>query len=114
QYEVLKAGKGKTPSATDTVRAHYHGTLIDGTVFDSTQSSEPIEIAVQDTIPGWSEVLQKMKVGDKWRLTVPPELAYGEQGYGPVPPNATLVFEIELLDIAKAQVQQSARPRQLQ
>lgn len=111
QYEVLKSGQGKSPSAGDIVRAHYHGTLIDGTVFDSTQNSDPIEIAVEDTIPGWAEVLQRMKVGDKWRLTVPPELAYGEQGYGPVPPQATLIFEIELLDVKKPQVQQSARPR---
>lgn len=111
QYEVLKSGKGKTPTEADKVRVHYHGTLLDGTVFDSTQNGDPIEIEVKETITAWGEALGKMKVGDKWRLTVPPNLAYGEQGYGPIPPSATLVFEIELLDVGAATVQQSARPK---
>lgn len=114
QYEILQQGKGKSPTAESTIRAHYHGTLIDGTVFDSTQNGEPIEIAVQETIPGWADALTKMRVGDKWRLTVPPELAYGAEGFGPVPPSATLVFDIELLDVASPAVQQSARPRRVQ
>jgi len=101
QYEVLKSGDGPSPEATDTVVAHYHGTLLDGTVFDSSvKRGEPLEIAVNRVIPGWTEALQLMSVGDKWRLYIPAELAYGERGAGRViGPNSTLIFEVELLDI---------------
>jgi len=110
QYEVVKAGVGKSPKSTDKVRAHYHGTLVDGTVFDTTQNEQPIDIEVQGAIPGWTEALQLMKAGDKWRLFVPPELAYGAEGFGPVPPNAVLIFELELVEILSPAAQNSARP----
>lgn len=100
QYEVLKSGSGPKPKATDTVKVHYHGTLIDGTVFDSSvQRGEPIEFPVTGVIQGWVEALQLMSVGDKWRLTIPPAIAYGEHGKGDIPPNAVLIFEVELLGI---------------
>jgi len=99
QYEVLVAGEGETPSAESIVNTHYHGTLIDGTVFDSSvERGEPIEFAVNQVIPGWTEALQLMKVGSKWRLYIPENLAYGE--YSPsadIPAHSTLVFEVELL-----------------
>lgn len=104
QYEVLKEGTGASPKKTDLVRVHYHGTLIDGTVFDSSvKRKEPAEFVVGQVIAGWTEALQKMKVGDKWRLVIPSKLAYAERGTpgGPIPPNAVLVFEVELLDIVK-------------
>jgi FKBP-type peptidyl-prolyl cis-trans isomerase FklB len=104
QYQVLKAGNGASPKATDVVRVHYHGTLTDGSVFDSSvERNEPAEFPVNRVIPGWTEALQKMKVGDKWRLTIPSDLAYGPRGTpgGPIPPNAVLIFEVELLDIVK-------------
>jgi FKBP-type peptidyl-prolyl cis-trans isomerase len=104
QYEVMKEGTGATPKKTDLVRVHYHGTLIDGKVFDSSiKRKEPAEFVVGEVIAGWTEALQKMKVGDKWRLVIPSKLAYGERGTpgGPIPPNAVLVFEVELLDIVK-------------
>lgn len=103
QYQVLKSGSGKSPKTGDWIRANYHGTLIDGNVFETTvgEGGEPVEIAVEDTIPGWTEALALMKTGDKWRLFIPSTLAYGEQGNGPVPPHATLIFELELLDIVK-------------
>lgn len=101
QYEVLVEGTGAKPSATDTVVTHYHGTLTDGTVFDSSvERGSPASFPVNRVIPGWTEALQMMGVGAKWRLVIPPELAYGESGAGgAIPPNATLVFEVELLDI---------------
>lgn len=101
QYSVLKEGKGPTPAATDRVKTHYHGTLIDGTVFDSSvDQGQPVTFGVNEVIPGWSEALQRMKVGSKWRLFVPSELAYGIQGAGPdIGPNSVLVFDIELLEI---------------
>ena len=101
QYEVLTTGEGEIPSAASTVRTHYHGTLIDGTVFDSSYDrGEPTEFPVGGVIAGWTEALQMMTVGSKWRLTIPYQLAYGEQGAGGViGPYATLVFDIELLDI---------------
>jgi FKBP-type peptidyl-prolyl cis-trans isomerase len=104
QYEVIKAGDGASPKKTDVVRVHYHGTLIDGKVFDSSvQRKEPAEFPVNRVIAGWTEALQKMKVGDKWRLVIPADLAYGEKGTpgGPIPPNAVLVFEVELLEIVQ-------------
>jgi FKBP-type peptidyl-prolyl cis-trans isomerase len=103
QYFVTKAGTGKTPQATDVVRVHYSGMLLDGKVFDSTTGKEPAEFPVNRVIPGWTEALQKMKVGDKWRLYIPSHLAYGPQGPpgGPIPPFAVLIFDIELLGIVE-------------
>ena len=105
QYLVVTEGKGEAPKATDTVKAHYRGTLIDGKEFDSSYArNEPLEIPVKGVIPGWTEALQLMHVGDKWKLFIPAELAYGERGAGPdIGPNSTLVFDIELLEIMKAQ-----------
>ncbi len=101
QYQVLKAGTGKTPKATDNVSVHYTGKLLDGTVFDSSvQRNEPASFAVNQVIPGWTEALQLMKEGDKWILFIPSDLAYGERGAGgQIPPHATLIFEVELLKI---------------
>ena len=101
QYEVLTAGEGDKPSSASTVRTHYHGTLIDGTVFDSSvQRGEPAEFPVNGVIAGWTEALQLMGTGSKWRLFVPYNLAYGERGAGgAIGPYTTLVFEVELIDI---------------
>jgi FKBP-type peptidyl-prolyl cis-trans isomerase FklB len=101
QYEILAEGDGEKPVAESTVRTHYHGTLLDGTVFDSSYDrGEPAEFPVNGVIAGWTEALQLMPVGSKWRLTVPYGLAYGEQGAGgAIGPFATLVFDVELLAI---------------
>lgn len=101
QYEVLESGSGASPSATSTVVTHYHGTLVDGTVFDSSvERGQPAEFGVNQVIPGWTEALQMMSVGDKWRIACPPTLAYGEQGAGDtIPPNTALVFEIHLIEV---------------
>jgi len=101
QYEVLSAGDGAIPSGDAKVRTHYHGTLIDGTVFDSSYDrGEPAEFPVNGVIAGWTEALQLMKEGSKWRLYVPSALAYGEKGAGgAIGPHATLVFDVELLAI---------------
>lgn len=102
QYKVLKAGSGKQPSLTSTVKVHYEGKLIDGTVFDSSiQRGMPAEFNVRGVIMGWTEAIQRMKVGDKWQLFIPPNLAYGEQGTpdGSIAPNSLLTFEVELLDV---------------
>lgn len=101
QYEVLQRGFGSTkPKATSKVRVHYHGTLVDGTVFDSSvQRGQPVEFAVNGVIPGWTEALQLMNVGDKFKLYVPPGLAYGPRMAGKIPPNSALIFEVELLAI---------------
>ena len=103
QYKVLKSGTGETPKKTDTVKVHYEGKLIDGTVFDSSiKRGEPLTISVGGVIPGWTEALQLMKVGDKWQLFIPSKLAYGENGAGAdIGPNSTLIFEVELLGIEK-------------
>lgn len=103
QYEVLKNGTGAKPTATDKVKCHYHGTLINGTVFDSSvQRGEPAVFGVSQVIPGWVEALQLMPVGSKWRLFIPSSLAYGENGAGNlIEPNSTLIFDVELLDIVK-------------
>lgn len=101
QYEVLTEGTGDVPQASSTVRTHYHGTLISGDVFDSSyQRGEPAEFPVGGVIKGWTEALQMMPVGSKWRLYVPYDLAYGEQGAGgAIKPYSTLIFDVELLDI---------------
>lgn len=103
QFEVMVQGDGELPSASDNVKCHYHGTLIDGTVFDSSvQRGEPAQFPVNGVIQGWQEALQLMPVGSKWKLFIPPHLAYGENGAGGViGPNATLIFEVELLEIVK-------------
>jgi FKBP-type peptidyl-prolyl cis-trans isomerase FklB len=101
QYKVLKQGAGASPALTDTVRCHYRGTLLDGTEFDSSLGGDPAEFPVNQVIPGWTEALQLMKVGDKWQLFVPADLAYGMQPPGPpIQPNSLLVFEVELLGIS--------------
>lgn len=101
QYEVLVEGKGEIPTSDKQVRVHYHGELIDGTVFDSSVSrGQPAEFPVTGVIAGWVEALQMMPVGSKWKLYIPQNLAYGERGAGAaIPPYAALVFEVELLDI---------------
>lgn len=101
QYEIITEGKGDIPNATDTVECHYHGTLIDGTVFDSSvQRGQPAVFGVTQVIKGWVEALQLMPVGSKWKLFVPSDMAYGEQGAGDlIQPNTTLIFEVELLGI---------------
>jgi FKBP-type peptidyl-prolyl cis-trans isomerase FklB len=103
QYEILTEGTGEKPKATDTVKCHYHGTLIDGTVFDSSvERGQPASFGVNQVIKGWVEALQLMPVGSKWRLFIPSELAYGKQGAGgAIQPNSALVFDVELLGIEK-------------
>ena len=100
QYEVLRAGDGPRPEADDLVRLHYRGTLIDGTEFDASYGGDPAEFGVGGVIPGFSEALQLMPVGSHYRVVIPSELGYGPRGSGPlIGPNATLIFEIELLGI---------------
>jgi len=101
QYEVLASGDGAMPEASSRVRVHYHGTLVDGTVFDSSvERGEPIEFDVGGVIAGWTEALQLMKSGDKWKLYIPHELAYGANGAGGViGPYQALIFEVELIDV---------------
>ncbi len=101
QYKILKEGEGDIPTAADQVKCHYHGTLIDGTVFDSSvQRGQPATFPVNGVIQGWVEALQLMSTGSKWRLFVPSELGYGERGAGgAIGPNATLIFDVELLEI---------------
>lgn len=101
QYEVLESGDGESPSASSKVRVHYHGTLIDGTVFDSSVNrGEPVEFDVGGVIPGWTEALQLMSAGDKWKLFIPHELAYGANGAGgAIGPYQALIFEVELLAV---------------
>ena len=101
QYEILTEGNGPKPKATESVKCHYHGTLLDGTVFDSSvQRGEPAVFGVNQVIKGWVEALQLMSVGSKWKLFIPSNLAYGSQGAGnSIEPNSTLIFEVELLGI---------------
>ncbi|MFT6387290.1 MAG: FKBP-type peptidyl-prolyl cis-trans isomerase FklB [Cellvibrionaceae bacterium] len=105
QYKELVAGDGEKPEYSDTVSVHYKGMLTDGTVFDSSYDrNEPATFPVAGVIPGWIEALQLMDVGDKWELTIPSDLAYGENGAGAsIGPNSTLVFEVELLDVTKSE-----------
>ncbi|HEX7861628.1 MAG TPA: FKBP-type peptidyl-prolyl cis-trans isomerase [Verrucomicrobiae bacterium] len=104
QYIVEKEGAGPSPKATDEVKVHYRGTLIDGTEFDSSyKRNEPAVFPVNGVIKGWGEALQKMKVGSKWKVFIPSDLAYGEQGQPPViPPSSVLIFDIELISIEKS------------
>ena len=100
QYEVLSTGEGTKPAGDSTVRVHYHGTLTDGTVFDSSYNrGEPAEFPVNGVIAGWTEALQLMPAGSKWRVHVPSELVYGAQGVGSIPPHSVLVFDVELLEV---------------
>jgi FKBP-type peptidyl-prolyl cis-trans isomerase FklB len=100
QYKVLAEGSGKTPKATDEVTVNYRGTLIDGTEFDSSYGrGKPLTVKVNGVIRGWSEALQLMKAGSRWQLFIPPDLAYGERGMGRIPPNSTLIFEVELISV---------------
>ena len=102
QYEVLEEGTGPSPEKSDTVKVDYHGTFLDGTVFDSTiKSGRPAEFAIKKVVPGFSASLQAMKVGSKWRVVIPGELGYGVAGRGKIGPNQALIFEISLLEILK-------------
>ncbi|WP_017429264.1 FKBP-type peptidyl-prolyl cis-trans isomerase [Vreelandella jeotgali] len=100
QYEVLESGDGQTPGPEDTVKVDYEGKLLDGTVFDSSiERGEPVSFQVNQVIKGWQEALELMSVGDKWKLYIPADLAYGERGQGPIGPNEVLTFSVELLDV---------------
>ena len=101
QYKVITAGEGKTPQKSDKVTVHYRGTLIDGSEFDSSYSrNKPATFGVGQVIPGWTEALQLMKEGDKWEIYLPSKLGYGERGAGAkIPPNSTLIFEVELISV---------------
>jgi FKBP-type peptidyl-prolyl cis-trans isomerase FklB len=102
QYQVVSEGTGPKPAITDQVRVHYRGTTIDGKVFDSSiDRGEPIELSVGGVIAGWTEALQLMPVGSKWKLFIPSNLAYGDQAAGSIPPGSTLIFDVQLLDIVK-------------
>jgi FKBP-type peptidyl-prolyl cis-trans isomerase len=113
QYKVLKAGTGKKPLATSIIECNYRGTLIDGTEFDSSyKRGQPETIQVSRVIPGWTEALKLMPVGSKWQLFIPAKLAYGPQGTpgGPIGPNSTIIFEVELLAIKAAPVAPTPKP----
>ncbi len=102
QYSIMKEGNGAKPASSDKVKVHYHGTLIDGSVFDSSvERGQPAEFGVTQVISGWVEALQLMPVGSKWKLFIPSNLAYGPQGPPSIGPNQVLIFEVELLDIVK-------------
>jgi FKBP-type peptidyl-prolyl cis-trans isomerase FkpA/FKBP-type peptidyl-prolyl cis-trans isomerase FklB len=104
QYKVITMGEGAKPLATDTVKVHYRGTLLDGTEFDSSYArNEPISFGLNRVIAGWTEGVQLMPIGSKFMFYIAPDLAYGEGGGGPIPPNSTLIFEVELLDIETAE-----------
>ena len=94
-------GSGAKPAANDIVRVHYQGTLIDGSVFDSSYDSDPVEFPLGNVIPGWTEGVQLMNEGSTYMLYIPPDLGYGPYSAGPIPPNSTLIFKIELLSIIK-------------
>lgn len=103
QYQVIKEGTGPKPTIDDQVKVHYHGTLIDGTVFDSSvERGQPITLGLKNVIPGWTEALQLMPVGSKWKLFIPSDLAYGDNPAGPtIKEGSTLIFDVELLEIVK-------------
>ncbi len=111
QYKINKAGTGAKPGLEDTVKVHYHGTLIDGSVFDSSiERGEPISFPVNGVIKGWTEALQMMPAGSEWQLYIPANLAYGEEGTrGKIGPNATLIFKVQLLEIIPAAAQPAAK-----
>lgn len=101
QYEIIAEGHGLKPKSTQTVTCHYHGTLLNGTIFDSSvKRGAPASFPLNRVISGWTEALQMMPVGSKWRLYLPPHLAYGSMQVGSIPPNSTLIFEVELLGIS--------------
>ena len=105
KYEVIKLGDGAKPGESDKVEVHYHGTLLDGTVFDSSvDRGETIKFGLNQVIKGWTEGLQLMPIGSKFKFTIPPDLGYGSRKAGPIPPNSTLIFEVELFNIEKAYV----------
>lgn len=110
QYKVITEGSGVKPKSTDTVSVHYVGKLVDGTEFDSSRKhgDQPVTFPVTGVIPGWTEALQLMPQGSKWELYIPAKLAYGENGQGPIPPNSTLVFEVELLEVKAASAAEGA------
>jgi FKBP-type peptidyl-prolyl cis-trans isomerase FklB len=111
QYKVLNEGNGAQPKSSDTVTVNYRGTLTDGTEFDSSyKRNQPATFPVAGVIKGWAEALQMMKVGSKYQLFIPPDLGYGQNGQGSIPPNAVLVFEVELLDVKSPQAGQSPSP----
>jgi FKBP-type peptidyl-prolyl cis-trans isomerase FkpA len=109
QYEVLTEGEGASPAATDVVKVHYRGTLLDGTEFDSSyKRGEPAEFPLNRVIAGWTEGVQLMKEGAKYRFHIPSELAYGQRSTGAITPNSTLVFDVELLEVVKPEADESA------
>lgn len=112
QYEVIKTGTGPKPTAENTVKVHYHGTTIDGKVFDSSvDRGEPVTFGLTQVIKGWTEALQLMTVGSKWKIYIPSELGYGEQAAGPkIKPNSVLIFEVELISIEPAPAAAAAAP----
>lgn len=100
QYQVIKGAEGRKPAATDTVHVHYHGTLLNGQVFDSSvERGEPISFPLNQVIAGWTEGVQLMSIGSKYKFFIPADLAYGDQAVGTIPAGSTLIFEVELLDI---------------
>jgi FKBP-type peptidyl-prolyl cis-trans isomerase FklB len=102
QYKIEKEGTGPKPKATDQVKVHYHGTLTDGTVFDSSvERGQPITLGLSNVIPGWTEALQLMPVGSKWKLFIPSDLAYGDNPAGKIPEGSTLIFDVELIEIVQ-------------
>ena len=110
QYEVIKAGDGAQPKAEDTVTVHYVGTLVDGTVFDSSRDrGEPATFALNRVIPGWTEGLQLMKVGGNYKFYIPAELAYGDRGAATIPPNSVLIFDVELMNVEAAAAEAAAQ-----
>jgi FKBP-type peptidyl-prolyl cis-trans isomerase FklB len=108
QYEVLEKGTGEKPDSNDSVKVHYEGTLIDGEVFDSSfGQDDPVSFQVSQGIKGWTEALQLMTVGDKWKLFIPSDLAYGETGNNSIGPNETLIFEVELIGVTPKEIPES-------
>lgn len=101
QYEVVREGEGKTPTAADRVKCHYEGKFIDGKVFDSSYKGDPITFSLSNVIKGWTEGLQYMKEGSEYIFYIPYYLGYGAYGYGPIPPYSTLIFRVELIEVVE-------------